>query len=82
VKTLTLARQGKAMIVVTSYGPGGEIILDLDRKSLGVPDNAIALDAETNAELQRLNGGRFKLTLARHDFRLILVEPPGLRKPQ
>ena len=79
VKTLILARQGKAMVVVASYGPGGEIILDFDRKSLGVPDNAIALDAETNAELPRLEAGRFKLTLARHDFRLILVEPPGPR---
>jgi hypothetical protein len=75
VKTLTLARQGKAMIVVASYGSGGEIVLDLDRKSLGVSDSAIAIDAETNAEIQRLEAGRFKCTMSRHDFRLILVGP-------
>ena len=82
VKTLTLARQGKAMVVVASYGPGGEVVLALDRKSLGLPENAIARDAETNVELQRLAAGRFKLTLGRHDFRLILVEPQGLRQPR
>jgi hypothetical protein len=76
VKTLTLARQGKALVVVASYGPGGEVVLDLDRRSLGVPQDAVARDAETNAELPRLAAGRFKLTIARHDFRLILIEPP------
>ncbi len=40
VKTLTLARQGKALVVVTSYGPGGEVVLDLDRQTLGLPENA------------------------------------------
>ena len=74
VKTLTLARQGKAMVVVTSYGAGGEIVLELDRKLLGVPANAIARDAETNAELPWLGAGRFQFPLPRHDFRLILVE--------
>ncbi len=82
VKTLTLARQGKAMLVVASYGPGGDVVLDLDRKALGVPDESIAIDAETNAEIARLAAGRFRLTLPRHDFRLIVVEPRGLRKPQ
>ena len=74
VKTLTLARQDKAMVVVTSYGPAGNVMLELDRKSLTLPDNAIAVNAETGAELQRLGPGRFKLALPRHDFRLILVK--------
>ena len=77
VKTLTMARQSRAMMVVTSYGPAGDVVLELDGKSLALPDNAIAVDAETGAGLQRLGPGRFKLTLPRHDFRLILVEPPG-----
>jgi hypothetical protein len=80
VKTLTLARQGKAMMVVTSYGPRGDVVLELDRKSLALPDNAIAVDAETGVELQRLGPGRFKLVLPRHDFRLILVEQQGPKK--
>ena len=44
MKTLTLARQGKAMMVVTSYGPAGDVILDLDNKSLALPDDAIAVE--------------------------------------
>jgi hypothetical protein len=79
VKTLTLARQGKAMLVVASYGPAGDVVLELDKKSLALSDNVIAADAETGGELQRLGPGRFKLALPRHDFRLILVEQ---RSPQ
>ena len=79
VKTLILARQGKAMAVVASYGPGGEVVLDLDRRSLGLPDNVVARDAETDEEISRLEAGRFKLTIARHDFRLILFEPGGAK---
>jgi hypothetical protein len=80
VKTLALARRGKAMVVVTSYGPAGEVVLALDGKSLALPDNALAVDAETGTEVQRLGPGRFKLALPRHDFRLILVERPGEKK--
>ena len=68
-----LARQGKAIVVVTSYGPAGDVVIELDRKSLALPDGAIAVDAETGAELPRLGPGRFKLALPRHDFRVILV---------
>jgi len=33
------ARGGKAMVVVTSYGPAGDVTLELDRKALGLADN-------------------------------------------
>jgi len=80
VKTLTLARRGRAMVAVASYGPAGDVVLELDGKSLALPDSAVAVDAETGVGLPRLGPGRFKLTLPRHDFRLILVEQQGPKK--
>ena len=72
-KTLALARQGRAMVVVTSYGPAGDVLLELDAKMMELPDQAVAVDAETGEELQRLTPTQFKLALPRHDFRIIFV---------
>jgi hypothetical protein len=73
VRTLTLARGGKAMVVVASCGPGGEVTLDLDRKLLGLADDVAAVNGETGQRLQRLGPGQFKLTIARHDFQVVQI---------
>ena len=73
VKTLVLARGGRAMIVVTSYGPGGDVVLNLDQKTLGLPEEAAAWNAESGVRIERLRAGRFQLTIPRHDFRIVLV---------
>lgn len=80
VKTLTLARGGRPMLVVASYGPGGEVTLECDTKVLGLPEDAIAANAETGDSLVRLGPGRFKLAIPRHDFRIFLIESRGPKK--
>ena len=76
VKTLAIARGGKAMVVVASYGPAGEVNLDFDLKRMGLSEEVIAVNVETSQRLERLGPGRFKLALPRHDFRLVRIEPP------
>ena len=73
-KFLLLARGGKAMAVVASYGPAGDVTLDLDLKALGLPEGAAARNVETGAAVQRVAPGRYLLPLARHDFRLLRIE--------
>lgn len=72
-KLLVLARGGQAMIVVASYGPGGAVTLDLD-KTLGLPDDAVATNAETGERLAQPAPGRIELALPRHDFRIVRIE--------
>ena len=77
VKSLVLARDGRAMLVVASYGEGGEAQLDLDLAPLGLPDDAEAADVETGERLERIGPGRFRLRLPTHDFRLVRVGGPA-----
>ena len=71
VKTLILARSGKAMVVVASYGPAGEVLLKLDREALGLSGKVAGVDVENGQPVERLAPGEFKLTIPRHDFRII-----------
>jgi len=73
VKTLTLARGGRAIIVVSSFGPAGELRLGLDRKMLGLANELVAVNAETGERLAQPAPGEFTLTVPRHDFRLVLI---------
>jgi hypothetical protein len=75
VKTLVLSRGGQALVVVASYGPAGGATLELDRRRLGLPDDVTAVNAETSAAIDRTGPGRFQLTLPRHDFCLVRVQP-------
>jgi hypothetical protein len=74
VKTLVMARSGKALIAVASYGPAGEVRLTLDTRKLGLAETATAVNAETGEPVQRVAAGRFTLPVPRHDFRLIAVQ--------
>ena len=73
VKTLVLARAGQALLVVASYGPGGDVQISLDQAALGLADDAVAVNAETGERLEQVAPGQFKLFLPRHDFRIIRV---------
>ena len=75
-RAIVLARAGRALLAVASYGSGGEISLSLDLETLGVPANAVARNAETGEPVERVAEGRFRLLLPRHDFRLIAVGTP------
>jgi hypothetical protein len=76
VKTLALARAGKAMVVVASFGPRGDVGLNVDLKAMGLAQGVVAVNVETGERLERLGPGRFKLPLPRHDFRLLRIESP------
>ena len=80
VKALTLVRDGKAMVVVASYGPAGDVGLDLDLKGLGLSEEVRAVNVETGERLEQLGPARFKLGIPRHDFRVLRIESPGPSK--
>jgi hypothetical protein len=75
VKTLVLARGGRAMVVIASYGRGGEVRLDFDRKELGLPGDLVAVDVETGKPMAPMASGALTLGLPRHDFRVLRIEP-------
>jgi len=73
VKTLVLARGGQALLIVASYGPGGEACITLDQTALGLEGDGVAVNAENGERLEQVTPGRFKVSLPRHDFRIIRV---------
>jgi hypothetical protein len=77
VKLLVLARGRKAMLVIGSYGPGGEAVLRADLEALGVPADVVAVDVETGEILRPSQPGQFSVPISRHDFRLLRIESPN-----
>ncbi len=73
VKTLVLSRGGEALIVVASYGPAGEVTLDLDLARLGLSGELSAVNLETGQKIEQTAPGQFKLPLERHDFCLARI---------
>jgi len=73
VKTLVLARGGEALVIVASYGPGGGVCFNLDRAALGLSGDLVAVNAETDEGFEKGSPDQFKLSLPRHDFRIIRV---------
>jgi hypothetical protein len=67
-KTLALSRNGQALIVVASYGPAGDVTLDLDLARLGLVGELSAVNLESGAPIPRSGPGQFRLPLNRHDF--------------
>jgi len=80
VKTLTLARAGKAMIVLSSFGPAGEVTFKVNQAMLGLSGSIAAVNAETGDVLAQPEPGAFRLVLPRHDFRLVRLEPSATPK--
>lgn len=80
VKTLTLARAGKAMIILSSFGPAGEVTFRVNQEMLGLSGLIAAVNAETGDVLAQPEPGAFRLALPRHDFRLVRLEPPATPK--
>lgn len=73
VKTLTLSRGREALVVVASYGPAGEVTLELDVGQLGLAGNLSATNLETGAVIAHTGAAQFKLPIDRHDFCLVRV---------
>ena len=74
VRTLAMARNGEAIIVVTDYGDGGQCTLTLDRETLGVAEGATAKDFETGEAIERIGPGRFRFTIGKHDMEILHVK--------
>jgi len=75
VKTLTLARADKAMIIMSNFGPAGEVKFNIDRTMLGLSGDIVAVNAETGKQLAQSDRDSFTLTVPRHDFRLVRIAP-------
>jgi hypothetical protein len=74
VKTLLLAQGDRAIFILSSFGPAGEVNVSLDNRALGLSEDAMAVNVETNEPLDRTAPGRFKLFIPRHDFRVVRVK--------
>jgi len=72
-KALVLARAGKAMVIVTDFGGGGEFRMAASAKKLGLRSDFAAKDAQTGEAIQ-LTDGIVHFPLQRHDFRMIALE--------
>jgi len=74
VKTLILQRGKRAMIVVGSFGEGGDCTLMLDLAKLGLDAAAKAVNAETGKPLESPRPGSFVLPIKKHDVAFLRVE--------
>jgi len=73
-KTLAVAKGGAAIIVVTDYGEGGECVVKLDLKALGLGEKVKATDLESGKPVEGAGAGAFKFTLKKHDFKIFQVQ--------
>ena len=73
VKPLALSRPGKAMILITDFGNGGDLTVTPDLKAMGLKSAFTAKDAQIGASLP-LAGNKVTFPLARRDFRMIALE--------
>ena len=73
-KTIAIARGGKAVIVVTDYGNGGDCTVKLDLAALGLGAEAKAADFETGQAIEKVGPGEFKFQLKKHDFKIFRAE--------
>jgi len=72
-KALVIARPGKAMVVVTDFGDGGELQMKVDTAKLGLAPSFAAKNAETGEALA-VADLTVRFRLKRHDFVLIQME--------
>jgi hypothetical protein len=73
-RTLALAKDGRAVLVVADYGEGGDCVVTLDIGKLGLKPEAAASDLETGEPIQRSAPGVFTFPIKKHDFRILHVE--------
>jgi len=75
VRTLAMARENAAIIVVTDYGEGGACTLKLDLPALGISGQPRALNLETGEPIQTTSPGLLQFSLKKHDFMVIRMQP-------
>jgi hypothetical protein len=72
-KALVLARAGKALVIVTDFGGGGQFRMTVNARKLRLKPRFTAQDAQTGDPIHVQNSS-VAFSLARHDFRMILLE--------
>jgi hypothetical protein len=72
-RTLALARNGRALVIVTDYGDGGQAEVTLDRAALGLPAVFTARDFETGESVSSTASGHLRFPLQKHDFKAVLL---------
>jgi hypothetical protein len=73
-RTLAIANGKEAIVVVTDYGDGGQCRVKLDLESVGLRQNAEAMDLETGEAIRRAAPGVFAFDLKKHDFRILRMK--------
>ena len=73
-RTLAMARDHSALVVVTDYGEGGDCEVRLDLKTLDLKPDAKASDLETGEAVERVEEGVFRFTLKKHDYKVLHVK--------
>ncbi len=65
-------QKGRTLLVVSNFGDEREVELELNTAALGFTPVSV-VDAENPNSAVQLTGNQIKLTIPRHDYRLILV---------
>jgi hypothetical protein len=78
-EALVVARSGRALALVVSYGAAGEVELEFDDTSLPVASGGSCSDLEGSGPPPRQTERGCRFHLDRHDFRLIAYTPRGRR---
>ncbi len=73
-RSIVMARGPRAITVVTDYGAGGACTLTADLARLGLPAPVRPRDFETGEAVASPGPGQATITLARHDFKVIVFE--------
>lgn len=73
-RTLVISRDGRAIVVVTDYGAGGQGVLRVDLKTLALIPDCKARDIETDEPVQKARADAFTFALKKHDFKILLIE--------
>jgi len=73
-RTLAMARNGAAVVVVTDYGQGGKCLVKLDLEALGLKPDATAIDLETDKAVETIAPGELGFSLKKHDFKILKVK--------
>jgi hypothetical protein len=72
--SLVMSKPGQVMIIVCDYGKGGAIQLKLNLDSLNLKGRLTAMDMESDKSLDVSNDGKIEFSLAKHDFKVIMVK--------
>jgi len=73
---LIVTKPGSAMVVVSDFGEGGDVLLTLDRGRLGLGASVSATDMESNLPVEVTADGKVRIVLQKHDFKIVKIQTP------